>query len=431
MTSMDTGAVVILGAMFGARYPRLVPAASARGLKVLGIEVPTEGYRRFDQARRASRTHPLADIAELSWIAGTRHEEILEQVIRWRCCHRIAGVLALGENFVEAAGVVADYLGLPSPGLRAARVCRNKLLQRRYLADWSPLSWLLAPDRREARARAWERFPAVVKPIGREASSGVRRVDDRAGLLCTLGEYEAAEPLLLEQLVTGHEVSVETLVHDGEVIFESITGKRTNECGGAFFAEMGHTAPDPYLNDLERATVSGANRAVLARLGFRDGIAHAEYRIGQDGGPVLMEIAARAAGDSILSLYHLATGQPMEDAMLAVALGEGPSYPQPRFFARQVYLEHKPGTLRDIVIDGLDTEITWLTQGWMWPPVRPTGSPALHMVLAGRARGDSLSEIRESADRSLMYIISAPSPAELDLLEARCSAAISLNVTAE
>lgn len=430
MTRTDTKAIVILGAMFGARYPGLVPAASARGLAVLGIEVPTPGYRQFDQARRASRTHPLARIGDLAWIPGTQHEQVLEQVIRWQSSHRIAAVLALGENFVEAAGLAADYLGLPSPGLRAARVCRNKLLQRRYLAEWSPQSWLLAAGGHHANWQAWEKFPAVVKPVAREASSGVCRVDDRASLRHALTEYDPAEPLLIEQLVTGHEVSVETLVQSSEVIFESVTGKRTNERGGAFFAEMGHTAPDPDLQGRERAAVFGTNRAVLSRLGFRDGIAHAEYRIGQDGEVLLMEVAARAAGDSILSLYHLATGQPLEDALLAVALGEPASYPTPRSFARQVYLDHQPGTLRDVSINGMDARVTWLTEQWMWPTVRPAGCPTLHMVVAGRGRGDPLGEIRESKDRSIMYVIEAPSAAELDALEARCTAAIALDIAA-
>jgi biotin carboxylase len=429
MSSSPRDAVVVLGALFGARYPELVPAAGRRGLVVLGIDASTPGKRRFDEARRTHADHPLAGIAELAWIAGDRHEEVLEQVIRWQSGHRIRAVLAFGEDFVGAAAVVADYLGLPSPGLRASRVCRDKLLQRRYLAQWSPSSRLLAPGDHRGCAEEWSTFPAVLKPTGREASSGVRRVEDRVQLVAALDDYEESEPLLIEELVAGHEVSVEALTQDGRVIFASVTGKRTTEASGRFFVEMGHTAPDPQLDDATRAAVLGANRAVLERLAFRDGISHAEFRITGDGRVYLMEIAARAAGDSILALYHLVTGEPMEEAMLAVALGEPAVYPDPRRYARQVYLHHTPGVLRGVEVDGLGAEVTWLPERWMWPAVRPTDeTSAIHMVVVGRSRGDELSEIQQSGDRSLMYVIDAATPAQLDALEARCERAISLEV---
>ncbi|HSV64850.1 MAG TPA: ATP-grasp domain-containing protein [Mycobacteriales bacterium] len=427
---MTADAVVLLGAMFAARYPNLVPAATRRGLTVLGIDSPTPGHRRYDTARRENAGHPLAGVAELAWLAGDRHEEVLDQVIRWQRDHRVRAVVAVGEDFVEAAGVVTDYLGLPSPGLRASRVCRNKLLQRRYQAEHGPVSWLLPPADRLARAQEWTDFPAVVKPLRGEASSGVRRVVDRAELLATLGEYDADEPVLLEQLVTGHEISVESLVQGGEVRFASATGKRTNERGGTYFVEMGHTAPDPGLAEPTRAAVLATNAAVLRRLAFADGIAHAEYRIGAGGRVYLMEVAARAAGDSILTLYHLATGQPMEEALLAIALGEPVSYPAPTRYARQVYLEHQPGVLADVTVDGLDTAVTWLSQRWMWPAVTPRTDKlgTIHMIVAGRDRGAELGEIRQSSDRSVMYVIDAATPAELDALEARCAKAITIEM---
>ena len=431
MTPNSQGAIVVLGAMFGARYPELMPAAARRGLAVLGIDARSPFKERFDEARRTHRDHPLAPIVELAWCDGDSHEDVLEQVVAWQARYDIRAVLAFGEDFVTAAALVADFLGLPSPGLRASRVCRDKLLQRRYLADWSPRSLFIPPTARRERAATWDVFPAVLKPTGRNASSGVVRIDDRAQLLAALDDYDEGEPLLVERLVSGHEVSVEALSQDGRVIFASVTGKRTTESCGQFFVEMGHSAPDPDIPEATRAAVLEANRAILARLQFASGISHAEFRIAPDGEVCLMEIAARAAGDSIVTLYHLATGTPMEEAMLAVALGEPATYPQPRRFARQVYLRHEPGVLRGVRVDGLPAQVTWLPDRWMWPPVTPvSGDGALHMVVSGRAAGAELDEIRQSGDRSLMYVIDAPTIAALDALEARCDAAISLDIEA-
>ncbi|MEV4613018.1 ATP-grasp domain-containing protein [Kitasatospora sp. NPDC049258] len=437
MTSAPTprGAVVLLGAMLGGRYPELVPAALRRGLTVLGIDTDTPRARRFDRARQENPEHPLAGLAEIAWLPGERHEEIVQQVLDWHAAYEVRAVVPFGEDYVEATALVADLLDLPAPGLRAGRVCRNKLLQRRYLADWSPRSTLLPGADRADRAAGWETFPAVVKPLDGQASSGVERVDDLAQLTAVLAERDEAEALLVEELVAGHEVSVESLVQGGAPVFAAVTGKRTNEGAGPdeaarFFVELGHTVPDPDLSPAARRAVLAANAAVLARLDFRDGIAHAEYRVTAEGEVRLMEIAARAAGDNILTLYHLATGAPLEEAVLTIALGEPTEYPEPRRFVRQVYPEHTPGVLLDVTAPGLDTEVSWLAEHWMWPAVKPLSDEpgAVHMIVAGRARGDRLAEIKASSDRSAMYVIDAPTPEALDALQARVDAALTVEV---
>ncbi|MER5865153.1 ATP-grasp domain-containing protein [Kitasatospora sp. NPDC002040] len=436
MTTSQTEpeAVVLLGAMLGGRYPELVPAALRRGLTVLGIDADTPRARRFDQARREQPEHPLAGIAELAWLPGDRHEEIVQQVLGWAEGRRIAAVVPFGEDYVEATALVADLLGLPAPGLRAARVCRNKLLQRRYLADWSPRSVLLPAGAHASRAEDWTHFPAVLKPLDGQASWGVERVDGGPELAAALAERDPAEALLVEELALGHEVSVESLVQYGEPVFAAITGKRTNEGADGearWFVELGHTVPDPEFDQAGREALLAVNAEVLARLDFQDGIAHAEYRVAPDGTVRLMEIAARAGGDNILTLYHLATGAPLEEAVLTVALGEPTEYPQPRRFVRQVYPEHTPGVLKDVTAPGLGTEVSWLAERWMWPAVKPLGAhdpAAVHMIVAGRAKGDELAPIRASSDRSAMYVIDAPTPAELDAVQARVDAALTVEV---
>lgn len=420
MTAEDRpGAVVVLGMFVAARYPDLLPAAAARGLRVLGVDENSPSARRYDDARRADPGHPLAPIAELAWHRGGDRAGVIDTVGEWAAGYDVRGVLVFGEGFVETGTVLADLLGLPGPGLRAGRVCRNKLLQRRYLAEWSPRSRLL----REAAADGWTTFPAVLKPLDGQASAGVSRVDSAAELAAALADPEFA-PMLLEELVPGPEVSVETLVHDGRVRFSGITGKLTNEDGSRFFVELGHTVPDVTLTADRQAAVREVNEQVLRRLDFRDGVAHAEYRVTPEGVVRLMEIAARPAGDSIISLYGLATGEPMEPAMLAIALGEEVSYPEPVRWARQKYVPHTPGVLTGMRTDGLGVPVTWLRERWSFPAVRPAPEAGVRMIMMGRAKGDELGEIRSSADRSATYLLDAPTPAALDELTRRCDAAI-------
>jgi biotin carboxylase len=425
----DTGpdAIVVLGLFVSVRHPRLLPAARERGLVVLGVDEDSPAGRAYDEARRAAPSHPLADTAELVWLEGGDRAAVLDAVADWSTRYRIRGVLVFGESFVETGAVLTDHLGLPGVGLRAGRVCRNKLLQRRYLAPWSPRSVLVDHP---AAARGWTSFPCVLKPLDGQASAGVRRVGSAAELTECLAAHGFDTPLLVEELAVGHEVSVESLVQAGEVRFAEVTGKLTNEDGGSFFVELGHTVPDAELTGTERAAVLAANAAVLARLSFRDGVAHAEFRVGPDGTVRLMEIAARPAGDSIITLYQLATGAPMEDAMVAIALGEPFTYPAATRWARQKYVEHQPGVVAGVTADGVGTPVTWLRERWAFPEVAASadGTAGVRMIVMGRARGDRLNEIRSSADRSAMYVIDAPDPRELAALTATCDAAIRVDL---
>ena len=144
-----------------------------------------------------------------------------------------------------------------------------------------------------------------------------------------------------------------------------------------------------------------------------------------------MEIAARPGGDGIFPLYHLATGVPLEQTLVAILLGEPAAHPVPRRHARQVYLPHRPGILRGVSADDLDVPVLGLAGHPTWPALRalePDAPATVHLVISGRSIGAELGAILESADRSTTFVIDAPTLAELDRIEARCRAAIRVEI---
>lgn len=392
-----------------------------RGIKILVIT--SEGWRAETLKCMNSAEVPGSLIHDAAFVSGRVEVEggftaaVVQHVREWAGRFDIVGVFAVGEMLVQQTGIVADMLGLPSPGLRASMVCRSKYLQRFYLSEWGPEVSIVPPEERMMLHTHPFRFPAVLKPSGRRSSSGVHLVRDRNELSSQLERYDAGEVLLVEDLVHGDEYSVESLVRNGKIIFASATKKETTEVDSPWFVELSHTVPVP---DGHGELLLATNQTIMERLEFADGIAHTELRLTPDGRVVLMEIAARTPGDGILPLYHLATGKPMEPEILKIALGEPASYPAPTRFARQVYPEHPMGILQDVRLRWPDVEPVWIARGELWPAIQP-GEPqddaTLRAFLVSKERGSVLGELRESDDRSVTFFVDARSPRDLDEIE--------------
>jgi biotin carboxylase len=415
------------------RNPLYVTELSRRGLKVLVITA--ESYRDQANSALADSSSPTSEIAEIAFVTGDFTVEgaflagAVAHATAWRSRYTIVGAYAVGDYLAEPTGLLCDGLGVRSPGLRASRACRSKYLQRWYAPGVSPASVTIPPGQRDGVDLDGVTFPAIVKPAGRSSSSGVATVECAEQLTRQLTAYPAHETMLVEQKVVGPEFSVESLVQDGRIIFASATDKRTTESHSQVFVELAHSVPSACSET--RDTLLGANRQLLEWLGFENGIAHSEWRIGCDGRPILMEIAARTPGDGLLALYQLATGDPLEPQILRIALGEPASYAPPRRYTRQVYLEHQPGILRDVKVRWPGLEPVWISSSGVWPEITPGAvddEPTLRAVLVLKERGSELVTLSESDDRSVTFLIDASTPQELDALEQRVRAAISIEI---
>ncbi|MFF7469627.1 ATP-grasp domain-containing protein [Streptomyces sp. NPDC008092] len=410
-----------------ARQTRLIEEIVARDLVPLVLVGPDTPMDRL-RAHMADPAHPLSLMDELVRVPDSSVDTVLAAVQDWVREYDVKASICCGEVFVDPAGALGELLGLPGPGGWAARVCRDKIMQRTALDAFGPRWRAVAPSgRAEAEPPG---YPAVVKPAGRMYSSGVRRVDDAQALRAALEGYGPEESVLLEELVEGPEFSVEALVFDGEVLWSGITAKRTNEDGGRFFTEMGHTSPAPGLTGDEEEALLSANAGVLAGIGFRYGITHAEFRLSR-GEAVLMEVAARLPGDAITMLWHLATGVPMEPAIVDLALGVKPDYPRPARRAVQRYLDHGSGQLGDVGLDGAEAGVSWIKRDGLWPAATPADAQAparCTAVLVARESGELLGEQADSGARSLSVVGDGPLDADLDALSRQWVSAVRVAV---
>lgn len=415
--TLRTPAVLFLGDLvILARNWRLVTDARARGLAPVVVTGPDTDPDRL-AARMADPRHVLSGLAEAVPVPDPGLGRVGSIVAQLRQRYAFRGVVSAGEVFAEPAGVLADTLGLPGPGATAARVCRDKLLQRLLLDDLSPRWCAVSPEQRDPARRhavdpAAVRLPAVVKPTGRMYSAGVVRVDTVDELRAALSGYGPEETVLVEDLVHGPEYSVEALCAAGRPFWFGVTGKSTNEQDGRYFTEMSHTCPAGDLSTADHDMLVAAHREVLRRLAFADGVTHAEYRLTEQG-PVLMEVAARVPGDAITRLWELATGEPMEPRLLDLATGTPTGYPEPVRRASQVYLPHTSGVLHDV---SAPVPVSWVSGDDFWPPLQP-GAPSAPArcvaVVCTRQPGDVLGPLTDSRDRAVSVLVDGPLSDEL------------------
>lgn len=405
-------AFVLLGAQACARYPEFLGYLAERELAALVVDDGTGSA-------------PLK-VADSLTVDPDRLPDLIEGVRNWADRFRLRGIFNTAEALVTPAAMVADLLGLPNPGLRAAVISRDKYLQRAYFRELSPPFVRLAP---KEPIPTLPPFPAVLKPTGRHGGSGIRWLVSAADLLPALDDFAGDEPLILESFVDGIDVSVECLVRRGQVEYENLT----EESDGAVdqrFLEMGYTMPALRIPPAVAERIYLVNRRVLTKLGFGTGMLHAEYKVTPAGDVVLMEFAVRNPGDGLLPMYQLSTNRSLEAEIVKVCLDEPVDYPKPVRPVRQTYFDHRPGRLVDVRVDGYATPVVFLPETGTRPRL-PSGArsgSALREVLVEWRRGDVLPPLREAADRCGYFLIEADHPDELADLERRVVAGLQVVV---
>jgi biotin carboxylase len=276
----------------------------------------------LDAPRHRQRLGGLAD--EFIGVEA-KDDELCRPALRAACAREVDAVVGFGEFDIIGAAFVAAHLGLPGPGEAAARISRDKVLQRLCVNRAG-----LAQPRFTTLTAGCERlpeeigYPAVLKSARGSGSSGVELVRDEAELRRALDRREDQfEEFLLEEAVDGQEYSWEALVQAGQVIFENLTFKLTT--GPPQFIETGHIVgwelPPPQASE-----VSEYCRAVVSAIGVQDTIVCLEFRM-TSLGPCLMEIAVRAPGDRLMDVLAVAYDADPFAAVIAIALGQSPAGP--------------------------------------------------------------------------------------------------------
>lgn len=236
----------------------------------------------------------------------------------------------------------------------------------------------------------------IVKPADNAGSRGVVLYDSKAddeAVYRYSRENSRNGTVMVEEVMTGPEVSVEALVIEGEPHIITVTDKYITQ--PPYFVELAHCEP----SDLDEHTIERikavAVQAIKA-IGIENAPAHVEIKVTEDG-PKIVELAARLGGDFITSrLVPLSTGIDMVGVSVLLATGEKPDLSPKQQQGAAIHFIHaeKEGILSEIVLpEGLQ------------------GQAGVEEIALYKKLGEKINGTRSSNDR-LGHVITTGSTAK-------------------
>lgn len=272
------------------------------------------------------------DIADRFYpISIIEKEEILKK------CKEIGidGITTIASDIaVVTVNYVASHMGLRSnPDEYSERTTNKYKMRLCFMDNGVPSPKFTLVDNENHYQITGFKFPLIVKPTDRSGSRGVEKVLDPVQLeeaIIRARKESFENKAIIEEYVTGREISVESISYEGKHFILQITDKVTT--GAPFFVELEHHQPSSLPEEI-KMRIKDIVLHALDALHIRYGASHSELKITEDGDIRVIEIGARMGGDFIGSdLVKLSTGYDFLKGVIEVALGD---------FHEPIFTEHK------------------------------------------------------------------------------------------
>ena len=296
-------------AIIGASYLQLPLVKKA---KAMGLETHCFAWEEGAVCR---------DIADFFYPISIIEKEIILEKCREIGIDGITTIAS--DTAIVTVNYVANKLGLISNPDEYSAMTTNKYLMRKCFAENDiPSPKFSLVDTSNSYSIKGFKFPLIVKPTARSGSRGVEKVLDPVLLdsaISRASEVSFEKKAIIEEFVTGREISVETISYQGIHYILQITDKVTT--GSPFFVELEHHQPSTLDSDIKEKVKDIVTKA-LTSLHIICGASHSELKITEDGDIKIIEIGARMGGDFIGSdLVCLSTGYDFLKGVIKVALG--------------------------------------------------------------------------------------------------------------
>lgn len=306
---------------------------------------------------------------------------------------KIDGIMTLATDMpMRTIAYVAKEMELPGISMETAIKATDKGEMIKSFKEHnveSPWFYIISNEKEYKNIIDKIKYPCVVKPVDSSGSRGVSFVDnsdDLSKAYIYSKKISKNGNIIIEEFLSGSEVSVEVMTIDGVPHILAITDKLTT--GAPHFVEMGHSQPSQISSENINKIKNLAIKAVNA-IELKNGPAHVEIML-TNNGPKMIEIGARMGGDNITThLVPLSTGIDMVKATIDIALGNIPDI-EPKFKKGSAirYIKTNPGVIKEIL--GLNAA---------------RAIPGIKEIYLTKNTGEYVGEITNSIDR-LGYVIS-------------------------
>ena len=271
--------------------------------------------------------------------------------------HKIDGIMTLATDMpMRSVAAVAKEMNLIGIDADTAFKATNKVEMRRALQSCGvPIPRFFKVTNEKEYIEVVKQFnvPFIVKPADSSGSRGIFEIIDITDKQLIKEAYYYCKPfsrggdVIVEEYMSGPEVSVETLSIDGVCHVIQITDKLTT--GAPHYVEMGHSQPSRHSKEISE-NISKVAKAANKALGITDGPSHTEIIVTSEG-PKIVEVGARLGGDNITThLVPLSTGVNMVECCIKIALGEKPDIkPKWNKGAAIRYFEQNAGVVKNII----------------------------------------------------------------------------------
>lgn len=232
--------------------------------------------------------------------------------------HKLARVVALEEYDVVTAARIREHLCLPGMGTSAARLFQDKLAMRvgaRAEELRAPEFVRLVDDDEIDEFMRRVAPPWMLKPRKGASAMGIKKLYNPYEVWRALEEldartapHERATHHLLEQFVPGAVYHVDSLVHEGRVVFAGV------ERYGVPPFSVAHGGGVSTSQTVERGSEDERrllefNKKLLAAFPIEHGATHTEFIKGESNGEFyFLETAARVGGAYTAETIEAATG---------------------------------------------------------------------------------------------------------------------------
>ena len=245
-----------------------------------------------------------------------------EQILAVCQSIKIDGILSVASDAaVPTICYVAEKMGLISNKYADALTATNKYEMRQafYKNGVSSPQFVLGEDVMPTHLK----YPVIVKPTDRSGSRGVLKVERKEDLSNAINRAKKesfSAQAIVEEYISGKEVSVEAISYNGIHYILAITDKVTS--GEPYFVELAHHQPSVLPDDIQEKIKLETLKALNA-LNVLYGASHTEIKITEEGEVYLIEVGARMGGGFIGSdLVQLSTGYDFLKGAIQISLGE-------------------------------------------------------------------------------------------------------------